>query len=115
VINAVPAMQIGKASGVFNTLRTFGGVLGVAVLAPVFTAAGSYATPRTFTDGFVATIAVCAGMSLAGALAFLAIPGRRAAAATVGIVPESAPKPAAAPAPVSVRDAILEPAGIVKE
>jgi MFS family permease len=107
VINAVAPTQIGKASGVFNTLRQFGSALGIAVLAPIFTAAGSYATPRTFTDGFTAAIAVCAGLSLAGAVTFLAIPGTaRKSAAT-----------AAAPVdkPLSVRDAMLEPVGSVKE
>ncbi len=110
VINAVRPTQIGKASGVFNTLRTFGGVLGVAVLAPVFTAAGSYASPRAFTDGFAAAIAVCAGLSLAGSLAFLAIPGtarRKAAAVTAPAAP--------ADKPVSAHDAMLEPVGSVKE
>ncbi|HEV2344377.1 MAG TPA: DHA2 family efflux MFS transporter permease subunit [Actinocrinis sp.] len=107
VINAVPPTQIGKASGVFNTLRQFGSALGIAVLAPIFTAAGSYATPRTFTDGFTAAIAVCAGLSLAGAVAFLAIPGaaRKAVTAAAATVDK----------PLSVRDAMLEPAGSVKE
>jgi MFS family permease len=106
VINAVLPTQIGKASGVFNTLRQFGGVLGVAILAPVFTAAGSYATPHTFTDGFAAAIGVCAGLSLAGALAFAAIPSATAS---------KKPTPAPTAAPLSVRDAMLEPAGSVKE
>ena len=112
VINAVPPTQIGKASGVFNTLRQFGGVLGVAVLAAVFTAAGSYATPHTFTNGFVAAMAVCGGLSLAGAVAFLFIPPKSSESA-----PAPTPSPASAPAPepLSVRDVMLEPAGGVKE
>ena len=104
VINAVLPTQIGKASGVFNTLRQFGGVLGIAVLAPVFTAAGSYATPHTFANGFAAAIGVCAGLSFAGALAFAAIPAG-----------PGKPAPLRVPAPVSVSDAMLEPAGSVKE
>lgn len=108
VINAVQPMQIGKASGVFNTLRQFGGVLGVAILAPVFTATGSYATPHTFTTGFTAAMAVCAALSLAGSIAFLAIPPTRRAA-----------PPAPATEPMSASDAILElelaPTGSVKE
>jgi EmrB/QacA subfamily drug resistance transporter len=78
VINAVAAAQIGKASGVFNTFRQLGGVFGIAVLAPVFTAAGGYASARTFVAGFGPAIGVCAALSLAGALAGLVIPARHA-------------------------------------
>jgi MFS family permease len=84
VLNAVTPEQIGKASGVFNTGRQLGGVFGVAVLALVFSKAGSYAGPAAFTDGFTASIAVSGTLSLAGAVAALAIPGRR-------ITPASAP------------------------
>jgi EmrB/QacA subfamily drug resistance transporter len=83
VINAVPPSQIGKASGVFNTFRQLGGVFGVAILAPVFTAAGSYASPRAFTDGFAPAIGVSAALSLTGALLGLAIPARRTVAHVV--------------------------------
>ncbi|MFF1637658.1 DHA2 family efflux MFS transporter permease subunit [Streptomyces sp. NPDC058246] len=89
VLNAVTPEQIGKASGVFNTGRQLGGVFGVAVLALVFSKAGSYEGPAAFADGFAVSIAVSGALSLAGAVAALAIPGRR------GI----APGPAAA-APV---------------
>jgi EmrB/QacA subfamily drug resistance transporter len=118
VINAVLPMQIGKASGVFNTLRQFGGALGVAVLAPVFTAAGSYATPHTFTDGFAATMAVCGGLALAGAFAFLAIPSNSSSSSGSNSnepQPTPAPEPAPAPEPMSAQDAMLEAAGSVKE
>jgi EmrB/QacA subfamily drug resistance transporter len=81
VLNAVAPGQIGKASGVFNTGRQLGGVFVVAVLALVFGTAGSYAGPAAFTDGFAAAIAVSAALSLAGAVAALAIPGRRPAPA----------------------------------
>ncbi|WP_344263624.1 DHA2 family efflux MFS transporter permease subunit [Actinomadura napierensis] len=81
VLNAVAPQQIGKASGVFNTGRQLGGVFGVAVLALAFGGAGSYAGPAPFSDGFAAAIAVSAALSLAGAFAALAVPGRKAAAA----------------------------------
>jgi len=81
VINAVAPPQIGKASGVFNTLRQLGGVLGVAVTAPVFTAAGSYASPHTFADGFRPAMGLAAGISLTGALIAVLIPARARAAA----------------------------------
>lgn len=65
VLNAVASEQIGKASGVFNTGRQIGGVLGVAVLALVFSKTGSYAGPAAFTNGFAPAIAVSGALSLA--------------------------------------------------
>jgi EmrB/QacA subfamily drug resistance transporter len=90
VVGAVPPAGLGKAAGTFNTLRMFGGVLGVAVLAAVFGAAGSYASPHAFTAGFVPAIWVAAGLAAAGALAGLAVPGRApvpAAAAVAAATP----------------------------
>jgi EmrB/QacA subfamily drug resistance transporter len=88
VIGAVPPGAIGKASGAFNTLRQLGGTFGIAILAAVFTGAGSYASARAFSDGFVPAAAVAAGLSLAAAIAGLWIPSRRAAGVTV---PSTAP------------------------
>jgi hypothetical protein len=39
-----------------------------------------YASPGTFTDGFAPAIGVTAALSLVGALAGIALPGRRAGA-----------------------------------
>ena len=50
----------GKASGVNNTIREVGGVFGVAVLASVFAAAGSYVSPQAFVDGLVPALWVAA-------------------------------------------------------
>ncbi|WP_433893209.1 DHA2 family efflux MFS transporter permease subunit [Streptomyces sp. CA-111067] len=80
VINAVAPPQIGKASGVFNTLRQFGGVLGVAAAAPVFTALGGYGSAQAFIDGFGPAMGLAAGLSALGALSALFIPGRKATA-----------------------------------
>jgi EmrB/QacA subfamily drug resistance transporter len=76
VISAVPPQAIGKASGIFNTLRQLGGAFGVAVSAAVFGAAGSYASPSMFSHGFSAAIGIGAGLSAAAALAGLRTPGR---------------------------------------
>jgi EmrB/QacA subfamily drug resistance transporter len=81
VMNSVSAENIGKASGTFNMLRQLGGVFGIAVLVAVFAGAGSYVSPQRFSDGFVVALGVCAGLSLAGALAAVALPGRSAHAA----------------------------------
>jgi hypothetical protein len=79
VMSSVAPQLIGKASGTFSTLRQLGGAFGVAVLVAVFAAAGGYASPEQFSDGFAAAIGACAGLSLAGALAGFGLPGRRRA------------------------------------
>ena len=43
-LSAVPPADMGKASGVNNTLQRFGGVFGVAVVTAVFTATGHLGT-----------------------------------------------------------------------
>ncbi|HEY2259530.1 MAG TPA: MFS transporter [Solirubrobacteraceae bacterium] len=78
VMSAVPAADLGKASGAYMTMRQLGGVFGLAIVAAVFAGAGSYASAAAFGDGFAPAIAVSAAFSLAGAVTALAIPGRRA-------------------------------------
>jgi hypothetical protein len=95
VINSVAPQEIGKASGVFNTLRQFAAVFGVAVLAAVFTGKGGYGTARTFFDGFAPAIAASGALSLTGALAGPFIPGPNRATQTASV--PSAPRPAPAP------------------
>ena len=84
VIGAVPPADLGKAAGTFNTLRQLGGTFGIAILAAVFSGAGSYASARAFGAGFVPTAEVAAGLSLAGALAGLLIPSRSRSLAASG-------------------------------
>ena len=76
VLGAVPPDAIGKAAGANSMMRELGGVFGIAVTVAVFAGAGSYASASAFTDGFAPAIGVAATLSLAGALAGLAIPGR---------------------------------------
>jgi EmrB/QacA subfamily drug resistance transporter len=80
VVGSVATEAIGKAAGVNSMMRELGGVFGIAVAVAVFAAAGSYASPAAFTDGFTPAILVAAGLSVAGAAAGLALPGRRGAA-----------------------------------
>jgi hypothetical protein len=58
-------------------MRQLGGAFGVAILAAVFTASGSYASAGAFSDGFAPALAAAAGLALAGGLAALALPGRQ--------------------------------------
>jgi EmrB/QacA subfamily drug resistance transporter len=77
VMTSVAPRDIGKASGVFSTMRQLGGAFGVALLVAVFAGTGSYSSPQAFSDGFVAATGACAGLSLIGAAAGLALPRRR--------------------------------------
>jgi len=77
VLSAVRASEAGQASGATNAIRELGGVLGVAVLASVFTAAGGYGSPGLFVAGLRPAVAVGASVLAAGALAALLVPGLR--------------------------------------
>ncbi|MBX5442994.1 MAG: DHA2 family efflux MFS transporter permease subunit [Solirubrobacteraceae bacterium] len=79
VLAAVRPEQAGQASGATNAIREVGGVLGVAVLATVFSANGSYLTPQAFTDGLAAALPIAAAVLAVGALAALLVPSRQPA------------------------------------
>jgi MFS family permease len=90
VMNAVPAADLGKASGAYTTMRQLGGVFGLAIAVAVFAGAGSYASASAFGDGFAPAIAVSAGFSLAGALTALALPARGLTASRAAMAPAPA-------------------------
>jgi len=77
-MGAVAPSELGKASGTSTTMRQLGGAFGLAVAVAVFTGAGGYASPESFTDGFAPALAVSAGLSLCGALAGLSLRTRSA-------------------------------------
>jgi MFS family permease len=78
VLSAVRPDQAGQASGIANAVRELGGVFGVAVLASVFAAHGTYASPQAFVDGALPAVTVGGIVVLAGALlALAALPARR--------------------------------------
>jgi EmrB/QacA subfamily drug resistance transporter len=77
VLGAVRPEEAGQASGATNAIRELGGVLGVAVLAAVFTGSGGFETPQAFVDGLVPALWAGAGVLVAGGLAALLIPGKR--------------------------------------
>jgi EmrB/QacA subfamily drug resistance transporter len=82
-LSAVPPQEMGKASGVLNTLQRLGGVFGVAIVSAVFAGSGQLGTPAGVTAGFRPALAVSAGLSLLGAASALAVSRpRRAPAAT---------------------------------
>jgi len=91
VLGSVGIESVGKAAGTNSMMRELGGVFGIAILVAVFAGSGSYASAQAFTDGFAPAIAVGAGLSLCGAIAGLALPGRREAteSAPVGAVADA--------------------------
>jgi EmrB/QacA subfamily drug resistance transporter len=64
-ISSVPLADSGVAAGANNTLRETGGLFGVAILAVVFAANGSYASRATFMHGIKFAILVAAAAALA--------------------------------------------------
>jgi EmrB/QacA subfamily drug resistance transporter len=74
VLASVRTEQAGQASGANNAIRELGGVLGVAVLASVFTGAGGYTSPHAFVAGLIPAVWVGVGVLAAGALVVLALP-----------------------------------------
>jgi EmrB/QacA subfamily drug resistance transporter len=77
VLSSVRSEEEGKASGANSAVREVGGVLGVAVLASIFSQTGGYATTETFVDGLVPATFIGAAVVAAGALVALAIPRHR--------------------------------------
>jgi EmrB/QacA subfamily drug resistance transporter len=78
VLGAVRPENAGKASGATNAIREVGGVLGVAVLASVFTSNGSYAAPTAFASGLHAALPIGAVVLAIGAVVALLVPAKRA-------------------------------------
>jgi MFS family permease len=76
VLSAVRPEEEGKASGANNAIRELGGVFGVAVLASIFSANGSYQTAQSFVDGMIPALQVGAVVVALGAVAALALRGR---------------------------------------
>jgi EmrB/QacA subfamily drug resistance transporter len=101
VLASVRTDQAGQASGANNAIREVGGVLGVAVLASVFTGAGGYASPQAFVNGLVPALWVGVAVLAAGALVVLVLPFRKQASAGAP-VPADVPIPADAPVPADL-------------
>jgi MFS family permease len=74
VLSSVRTEQAGQASGATNAIRELGGVLGIAVLATVFTSHGSYLSPQSYVDGLVPAMWVGTAVLALGALVPLVFP-----------------------------------------
>ncbi len=70
-----------------NTMREVGGVFGVAVLASVFAAAGSYLTPISFVHGLTAALWVGTAAVGVATFAAIAIPPKQNVVDSVSYLP----------------------------
>ena len=86
ILGAVQPHEAGQASGANNAIRELGGVLGVAVLAAVFSASGGYQSGQAFVDGLQPALWVGAAVLAAGAR-------RGAAGARAGAARRSGSRP----------------------
>jgi EmrB/QacA subfamily drug resistance transporter len=96
VLSSVRPSEAGQASGANNTVREIGGVLGVAVLATVFSNAGGYGSPQDYVDGLVPAVWMGSAVLGAGALIALLVPRKRASAAVHELMEPAAVGEAAA-------------------
>jgi len=90
VLASVRSDQAGQASGATNAIRELGGVLGVAVLATVFTSHGGYESRQAFVDGLIPAMWVGTGVLGIGALIPLLLPFSTRATAQAHAAAEAA-------------------------
>jgi hypothetical protein len=90
VLSSVRTDQAGQASGATNAIRELGGVLGIAVLATVFTSHGSYASPHAYVNGLIPAMWVGVVVLAGGALIAAAFPFDTRAAAEANAGSEAA-------------------------
>jgi MFS family permease len=91
VTGSVPAADVGVAAGTNNALNALGGVFGIAILAAIFAAHGSYATHATFINGFRPAEWAAAGASAIGVIAAALAPSKSPSADRLAPAPHPAP------------------------
>ena len=82
---AFPREQRGRALGIFSGVTGMaliaGPIAGGAIALAAFAHTGNFGSAPAFSVGFALSIDIAAGLSLAGAIAGLALPGREVASA----------------------------------
>ena len=86
-LGAVPPGDVGRASGVSNTMQRFGGAFGIALASAIFAAHGHLGSAASFTAGYRPAMLGAVALSLAGSVASIAIAGRRPARGEQGTRP----------------------------
>jgi MFS family permease len=85
VMASIPMQEAGVASGTNSALRELGGVIGIAVLASVFSHAGGFGGAHEFIAGFTPAVWVAVGFSAVGVLAALLTAAHRPARGATGV------------------------------
>jgi EmrB/QacA subfamily drug resistance transporter len=80
VLSAVPAEEMGKASGINYMSQRFGAVFAIAIGSAMFTTSGRLGTPATVTAGFKPALWTCAAFAVLATVSALAITPRRPSA-----------------------------------
>ncbi|MFZ0041615.1 MAG: DHA2 family efflux MFS transporter permease subunit [Solirubrobacteraceae bacterium] len=101
VLSSVRTDQAGQASGATNAIRELGGVLGISVLATVFTSHGGYGSPQEFVNGLVPAMWVGTAVLGVGALIPLLLPFSTRATAVEQAAVEAAERDNAVPGDLS--------------
>jgi len=92
VLASVRTSETGQASGATNAIRELGGVLGIAVLATVFTGSGGYQSPAAFLSGMHPAMWVGVAVLAAGAVVAAAFPFSTRASAAAHAEAEAGPR-----------------------
>jgi len=87
ILGSVRGEEEGQASGANNAIRELGGVLGVAVLASVFSHYGGYGSGSSFVDGMTPAVWIGAAVVGVGSVAAFAIRLRPKAATVAALEP----------------------------
>jgi EmrB/QacA subfamily drug resistance transporter len=68
VLSTIDRHELGRAAGIFNMFRLLGGAAGIAVAVVIFYHYGNISTPKSFADGFIASIIGACVISLLGVM-----------------------------------------------
>jgi EmrB/QacA subfamily drug resistance transporter len=101
VLASVRTDQAGQASGATNAIRELGGVLGVSVLATVFTSHGGYGSPQAFVNGLVPALWVGTAILAVGAIIPLLLPFSTRASAEAQAAAQAAEREESTPVGLS--------------
>jgi MFS family permease len=87
VLGSVPPADMGKASGIYNTMRQLGWACGAAAAVAIFSAFGNLATAKTMAAGYSAVLLLTAALSAAAALVASRLPNAGRSRSPAGTAP----------------------------